>query len=285
MAIPVGTLAVFWAFDERFGVHALAAGTLLGFVAELGILIIAAWRLDLLARPRCDLFEREVRHIGAQYAPLAASGLLMSSSLVVDQSMAASLGSGQVSVLNYGGKIVAVVLAAVAVSLSTALFPRFSRLIASNRWLELRRTIRLDATAVVLASIPAVALLAYYSEPLVRLLFQRGAFTAETTAAAADVQFWLLPQIPFYVLAMVGARVLSALEGNQIVLWIGAVNLVANVAGNYLLMQWFGVNGIAMATSIMYVIAASATIVAIRLKLSEAAVAEGRDGVAEARAE
>ena len=61
----------------------------------------------------------------------------MSSSLVIDQSMAASLGSGSVSVLNYGNKIVALVLGMVAVSLSTVLFPRFSRLIAEGRMTDL----------------------------------------------------------------------------------------------------------------------------------------------------
>lgn len=274
VAIPLGTLAVFWTFDEQFGVQALAAGTVVGFVAELGILVVAARRLRLFVWPSFGPLGPEVRHVGAQYLPVAVSGLLMSSSLVVDQSMAASLGSGQVSILNYGGKIVAVVLSAVAVSLSTVLFPRFSRLIASGRPHELRRTIRLYARLIVLASIPGVALLALVSEPLVRLLFQRGAFTPDTTAAVTDVQLWLLPQIPFYVLAMLGARVLSALDGNPIVLRIGALNLLVNVVGNYVLMQWFGVTGIAMATSLMYVIATAATIVAVRLKLAEAAGAD-----------
>jgi putative peptidoglycan lipid II flippase len=267
VAIPVGTLAVFWTFDERFGVHALATGTLVGFVAELCILVVATWRAGLLVRPRFGL-QRDVRLVGAQYLPVATSGLLMSSSLVVDQSMAASLGTGQVSIFNFGGKIVAVVLSAVAASLTTVLFPIFSRLIAQGRPGELRRTIRLYTRAIVLASIPGVALLALFSEPLVRLLFERGAFTAEATAAVTQVQLCLLPQIPFYVVAMLGARVLSALGANHLVLWIGALNLVANVVGNYVLMQWLGVRGIAMSTSFMYVIATAATLAAIRLKLS-----------------
>ena len=267
MAIPLGTLVVFWMYEDRFGVHALAAGTTAGFVAELCILAVAVSRCGLLVWPRFGWLEGELRHVGSQYVPVALGGLLMSSSLVVDQAMAASLGSGQVSIFSYGGKIVAVVLTAVAVSLSTVLFPRFSRMIAAGRQRELKRIVRWYAKMIVLAAIPVVALLALFSEPLVRLLFQRGAFTPETTAAVTGVQLWLLPQIPFYILAMLGARVLSALDGNQIVLRIGALNLVVNVSGNYVLMQWFGVNGIAMSTSLVYAIAAAATLLAIRLKL------------------
>jgi putative peptidoglycan lipid II flippase len=273
VAIPLGTLAVFATFRDRFGVYALAGGTLVGFVVELCILGLAAWRLSLLPIPRWGRLEGELRHVGAQYVPLALAGLLMSSSLVVDQAMAASLGSGQVSVLNYGGKIVTVVLSTVAVTLSTVLFPRFSRMIAAGRLDELRRTFGWYARLIVLASIPGVAVLTFLSEPLVRLIFERGAFTPQTTAAVSGVQLWLLPQIPFYVLAMLGARVLSALDGNHLVLAIGALNLLVNVSGNLVLMRWFGVNGIAMSTSLLYAIAAAATFWAIRLKLADARAA------------
>jgi putative peptidoglycan lipid II flippase len=283
VAIPLGTLVVFAMFQDRFGVHALAAGTLAGFVAELCILGLAARRLGLLPLPRWGRVEGELRHVGRQYVPLVFGGLLMSSSLVVDQSMAASLGTGQLSVLSYGSKIVGVVLSAVAVSLSTALFPRFSRLIAAGRLAEMERTFRWYARMIVLASIPGVALLALVSEPLVRLIFKRGAFTSETTAAVTGVQLWLLPQIPFYVLAMLGARVLSALDGNQLVLRIAALNLVVNITGNYVLMQWFGVKGIAMSTSLLYLIATAATLWAIRVKLAERARSTGPGGDATPR--
>jgi putative peptidoglycan lipid II flippase len=118
-------------------------------------------------------------------------------------------------------------------------------------------------------SIPAVAALAFFTEPLIRLLFERGAFTPETTIAVSRVQLWLLPQIPFYVLAMLGARVLSALDGNAVVLRIAAINLAMNVLGNYVLMRWYGVAGIAMSTSLMHVVAMLVTLWAIRRKLAE----------------
>ena len=44
---------------------------------------------------------------------------------------------------------------------------------------------------------------------------------------------------------------------------------MTNVVGNLVLMRWFGVNGIAMSTSLVYVVAMAATLVAIRKKLAE----------------
>lgn len=270
LAVPTTTVVVFWLGQERFGIFALAVGTMAGFLVECALLAVVTARRGLLPRPRWGGLDAHLKHVGAQYVPVVVGSLLMSSSLVVDQAMAASLGSGSVSILSYGNKIVALVLGMVAASLSTVLFPRFSRLIAQGQWDELERTFRGFCRVIFITAAPAVALLVAGSEPLIRLIFQRGAFTPETTAAAAEVQRWLAPQIPFYVLAMVGSRLLSALDGNRIVLWIGALNLAMNVAGNVLFMHWFGVKGIAMSTSLMYAVATLATLAAIRWRLADA---------------
>jgi len=267
LAIPAGTIVVFIAGQARWGIEALAVGTSAGFMMEA--LLLFGWTVAcrLLAWPRGGAFNAHLAHVGRQYTPMVAGSMLMSSSLVVDQAMAASLGSGNVSVFNYAGKLVALALGIVAASLSTALFPRFSQLIAERQWDELRSVVRRFSRGIVLLSLPVVAGMALLSEPLVRVVFERGAFTPEVTAAVSEVQLWLLPQIPFYVLAMIGSRLLSALDGNRLVLCIAALNLAMNVGGNLLLMHWFGVRGIAMSTSLMYAVAAMATFAAIRLRL------------------
>jgi putative peptidoglycan lipid II flippase len=269
LCLPLGMVVGFGLFQERFGIFALAGGTLAGSLLECLLLAGALGRSGLIEVPRLRGLDEATLYVGSRYWPVAAGSLLMSSSAVVDQSMAASLGSGNVSILNYGNKIVALVLSVVAVSLSTVLFPRFSRQIAAGQWGELKRTIDGYAKAILIGSLPVVALLALLAGPMIGLLFERGAFTPQTTAAAARVQTYLALQIPFYILAMVGARVLSALDSNQIVLRIAALNLVLNVAGDYLLMQWFGVDGIAMATSLVYLAAAIVTWSAIRAKIAE----------------
>jgi putative peptidoglycan lipid II flippase len=267
--IPLGTLVLFVIWAERAGVYALAAGTLLGFGLEALLLLLAAWALRLLPRLQLGWKEPNVGAVGRQYLPVLLAGMLMSSSIVIDQAMAASLGSGDVSVLNYGGKVVAVVIAVVAVSMSTVLFPRFAHLIAAGQLREFMRTFTLYASGIVVLSIPGIAILEVLSEPLVRLLFERGEFTSEATVEVSRVQMWLLLQIPFYVVVMLGARVLSALDANASVLRISALNVGINVLANYLLMRQFGVTGIAMATPLVFLVAMLATLLAIRARIHE----------------
>ena len=280
MTIPVATVIVFWFFQERYGIYALAAGTMLGFLLESCVLAAGMRFHGLLPRPGWSGSHANLSHVGTQYLHVTIGSLLMSSSIVVDQSMAASLGSGNVSILSYSNKIVNLVLSMVAVSLSTVLFPQFSRMITAGQWVELKRTVRAYTKIILLASIPGVALLALLSEPLVHLLFERGAFTPATTRAVSHVQIYYTLQIPFYVLSMLGARLLSALDGNAIVLRIGALNLALNIAGNYVFMHWFGVAGIAISTSVMYLVACVVMSQAIRMKMSEVAAMQPASGSA-----
>jgi putative peptidoglycan lipid II flippase len=273
MAVPFGMIVGLVVLHQRIGIEALAWGTVAGFALECCLLIVASARRGLLPRPAWHGYDRELHDVARRYWPMAGATLLLSSAAVVDQSMAASLGSGNVSVLNYGNKLVALVLSMVAVSLSTVLLPRFSRLITAEHWDDLARTIRGYTRLIVAGSIPVVAILALGAEPMLRLLFERGAFTSEATEASARVQFYLALQIPFYVLVMLGSRLLSAWDANQSVLRIGALSLAVNVVADYTLMQWFAVDGIAMATPLAYAVTAIAMAVAIRTKMVEARAA------------
>jgi putative peptidoglycan lipid II flippase len=153
--------------------------------------------------------------------------------------------------------------------MSTVLFPRFAHLIAAGQLREFMRTFTLYASGIVVLSIPGIVTLEVLSEPLVRLLFERGEFTSEATVEVSRVQMWLLLQIPFYVVVMLGARVLSALDANASVLRISALNVGINVLANYLLMRQFGVTGIAMATPLVFLVAMLATLLAIRARIHE----------------
>jgi putative peptidoglycan lipid II flippase len=268
-AVPAVTLAALWLGRERLGILSLAVGTLLGFAVECGWLAVAAWRKGLLPAPSWSWRHVDARHVFSRYAPLVLSSVLISSSVVIDQAMAASLDRGSISILNYGNKIVSLLLGVVAASLSAALFPSFSRMIGAGQWQALRATTRRFAIGVALGSIPCVVAVAVLAEPMIRLLFEHGHFTPADTRAASQVQVYLSLQIPFYVLVMVGFRLLAALDGYRVIWRIAALNLAINIVGDVVLMRYFGVSGIAMSTSLVYFVAAVATIVAIRIRMAE----------------
>jgi putative peptidoglycan lipid II flippase len=101
-----------------------------------------------------------------------------------------------------------------------------------------------------LISTPIALAMIFGSRLLVRLTYQHGAFGPADTAAVAPVQAMYAIQLPFFIVSRVFYRYLVAIRKTSLILICGVINLVLDVALNILLMRWFGVAGIALATSL-----------------------------------
>lgn len=236
---------------HAWGIYALAAGTVVGLVTEMAVLLTRFRGLGL------DVFRwrgvgPDVRGVLRQYVATIAGALLMGSTELVDQTMAAALGSGSVAALAYGNKVVIFVLGVSSVALSTAVLPHFSRMVVERDWRAIRHTLRVYRRLILAVTVPMVILLVWWSDALVRILFERGAFGETDARLVSEVQVYFLLQIPFYLLGIMGVRLVSALSLNHVLVVIALVNFVANIIGNLLLSKLFGVAGIALSTTIVY---------------------------------
>jgi putative peptidoglycan lipid II flippase len=233
---------------------ALALGTVIGSFAEAALLYYFARKHQIIGAIRWYGFAPRVRLVLSQTGPMMAGCLLMGATPVVDQVMAAKLGPGSVSALSYGNKIPFGLLAIGATALSTAALPYFSRMAASGDWEGCRHTLKRYTLLILSVSVPCTAALMLSSHFLVRTLFQRGAFTSLDTAVVSRVQACYAIQIPFYIGSMLFIRFISSVRRNDVLMYASAINLVLDVVLNLALMRVWNVAGIAVSTSIVYVI-------------------------------
>lgn len=191
-----------------------------------------------------------------QCGVLAIGTLLMSSVTLIELRFAARIGEGAISALNYGSKLSAAVSALGSTALGTVVLPHFSKLVAAQAWSELRRTLFKYSIWLVVASVPLVALLMLGSEWLVRMIYERGAFSRENTAQVAALQCLFLMQVPFYMLGTLWGKAISSLHLNQILMWGAVISITVCVGGNALLCPALGVAGVALTNSLIYVVSA-----------------------------
>jgi putative peptidoglycan lipid II flippase len=194
-----------------------------------------------------------MREVAGQYGPVLLGSVVASGGLLVDQSMAAMLPAGSVSALVYANRFVSVVLTLLAGAVSTAIVPYLSRMIAHRDWAGCRHTLRTWALLTALVSIPIAVLLISCARPLVRIAYQHGRFGPHDTATVASVLAMYAIQIPFYVISRVYYRFIVAMRRTDLVLYGGVINLGFDIVLNLVLMHWFGVAGIALATSLWMV--------------------------------
>lgn len=234
------------------GVYNLPIGMVLGQLFEL-ILIGAALHVQGISLiPKWHGFDPNLKQIVSQYLPMMGAAFFMTSSGLIDQSMAAMLPPGSISAMGYGEKIITLPIVIANTALSAAVMPYFSKMFAQHDWKGLRRSLNSYLGLIFTATIPLVVMILLFSEQIVRILLQRGSFTAENTHLVAQIQSCFSLQIPFYIACILVVRLSSTLQLGKILMWGSAANMIVNVSLNYLFMQWWGVAGIALSTSCVY---------------------------------
>jgi putative peptidoglycan lipid II flippase len=258
-----------FAGSQGVDIRAVAWATVAGCAAELAAVGYALLRRGLLPVPRWSGTNQSEKDVVKQYLPLVMSAMLMSSSSVIDQAMAAWLGPGSVSALNYGNKIPAFLAGMGATALGTAVLPHFSRLVVLGDIVSLRHTIKTYTRWILAISVPCAVLFIAGSEWIVKLLYERGAFRPEDTVIVARIQQMYLLQVPFFVVGILAVRVLLAMSKNHLLTLMSVINLVVNVIGNIVFMRWFGVSGIALSTSLVYVVSMIMILIFVARTLGE----------------
>jgi len=235
---------------SRIGIWAMVYATVAGSLTHAAVV---AWMMDSHGyrfRLRWYGMTQATREVAHQYGPVLLSGVVASGGLLVDQSMAAMLPAGSVSALVYANRFVSVVLTLLAGAISAAVVPYFSSMIADRDWTGCRRTLRTWAGLTALVSTPIALALMGGSHLLIRIAFERGAFGPHDTAVVTPVLAMYAIQIPFFVSSRVFYRFIVAMRRTDLILYCGIINLALDIVLNLVLMRWFGVAGIALATSL-----------------------------------
>jgi len=249
---PIVTMLVLLLTGKIWGIYALAGGVVAGTMVEA---VFLAWCLKsrgLPVLPRWSSGSSGLTQVMKQYAPSVADNFVGYGAVFVEQFFAAMIGPGSIAALNYGKKIVAFLLSIGVGALATTVLPVFSRLVAESDWLGLKRVVWNHIRITLIFSLPMMALLMIFSEPVVRLLFERGAFTAENTVTVSQLNFLFAIQIPFYLLSIIGSRLIMALKANTLLMYNGILNVLLTGVFNYLFVQLWGLGGIALSASAIY---------------------------------
>ncbi|MEO7144701.1 MAG: lipid II flippase MurJ [Bryobacteraceae bacterium] len=232
---------------KQFGITALALATVVGAMVEAIASAAAVRRAGYSLLPKWSGYTPALRQVVEQYRPLVAITLVMTGSAFLDQALAARLTAGSVSALNYGTRLLGVLVAIAPTAAGTAVLPHLSAGALLEQREALRRTLRTYGIFLLAALLPVIGGLMYFSQPIVRILFQQGAFTESATRLVAAVQALSLLQVPAAVLLVLEIRLSSALKENRILYRVAGLTLLLTVVLDTLFMRWWGVAGIVLA--------------------------------------
>jgi putative peptidoglycan lipid II flippase len=231
-------------------VTGLAVGVLLGGLGQLLVQVPSIWRRDLLAAPRLALRHPAVRRIVKLMAPVIVGQSASHLGTIVNTIIASFLAAGSVSYLYYADRLIEFPLGVFGVAIATAALPTMSEQAARRDPQALRETLSFALRLATFVSAPAAVGLFVLSEPIVRVLYERGRFGPVDTAGTAAA-------VAMYAIGVIGLSITRvAVQGfyalgdtrTPVKLSIGAMAL--NCVAAAALVQTRGHVGIALANSI-----------------------------------
>ncbi len=251
--IPLATV-ILLLISPSLGIYALVGGMICGSCLEMIVLSIGLRQQKVSFLPKWSGYDANLRKVVGQYFPVVTGAFLMCSADLVDQSMAATLDSGSVAALSYASRVIALPLTLATLALGTAVVPYFSKTIAQKNWRKIEHTFSYYLKLIFVTTVPFTIAIILASKLIVKILFERGSFDAEDTQLVSQIQVFYALQIPFYISAIFVVKLINSLGVNHFLAWGSAINLIANIFGNFVFMNWIGVAGIALSTSGVYLI-------------------------------
>lgn len=249
LAVNVGIISAVFVLAPFIGVYAVAWGFLFGVTLQVAVQLIALRREQPQYHWQIDLRHPAVREVARAFVPITALSIIAQINLVVDKAMAATLSAGSVSALNYADIIVATFYM-LGISLSVAVFPSLSRMIAINDHENTTRTVLASLRMLIFILAPLTFLLIPFAAPTIGLIFGRGKFDANdvtmTAQALAMYAIGLIATAAIYVLQ----RVFYALRDNLTPFVVGALTVAVHLVLNWILMRDLAHAGIALSTSL-----------------------------------
>ncbi|NNE66880.1 MAG: murein biosynthesis integral membrane protein MurJ [Pyrinomonadaceae bacterium] len=247
----------------QWAITGMALGTLFGGVAQLGIQIPSLYKVGFRFKPLISFTDKGVRRVMSLMGPAIIGTSAVQIKVLVDTFMVSGIEGGN-SWLPYSFRLMQFPIGVFGVAIGVAALPTLARLGSKNDIGKFRSTLSGSLGLVFLMTIPSACGLIVLGEPIVRLIYEGGAFTAADT----NMTSWALAGYSVGLAAYAAIKVLSpsfyALEDAKTPMYVSLASVAVHVFFSYTLLNVFsgigqtdsnpggyGHVGVAMATSIV----------------------------------
>jgi putative peptidoglycan lipid II flippase len=255
-------------FHGKNTIYAYAIAILVGTVVQL---LIPTW--DLRHTPYRFSFSFDWRHPGVRrvlllMVPVTISLGLINFNLVINNFFASFVSNKAPAEIEKAFRIYQLPQGIFSVAVATVLFPALARFANAGQINNLRSTMANGMRQILFVLVPAAAAILALSEPMIRLVYERGAFKAGETVVVGTALFWFAFSLPTNGLYLLQTRTFFSLQRPWRATTLAVIDLVVSALAAWALYGPFGVGGIVAGTGIGTTAAVVAQAVILRRELN-----------------
>ena len=251
-------------FHGQDKIYAYAIGILVGTLVQL---LIPAW--DLRHTPyrfsfSFDWRNPKVRRVLVLMLPVTISLGLINFNLLINSFFGSLVSDQAPAAIDKAFRIYQLPQGIFSVAIATVLFPTLARFANAGEIDNLRATMANGMRQILFVLVPAGAAILALSDPMIRLIYQRGAFDAHETAVVATALFWFAFSLPTNGVYLLQTRTFFSLQRPWQATALATIDLVVSALAALALYKPFGVGGIVAGTGIGTTVAVVAQAVILR---------------------
>jgi len=235
---------------QWYGGHALALALTLSGIAQFFWLMASCARAGVALRLRWPRLTPRVRETLRIMGPGVLGAGVTQLNLLISTALASLLPGGSVSYLYYADRLNQLPLGVVGIAVGTAILPPLARQVRGGDAAGAAATQNRGVELALLLTLPAAAGLIVLAQPILAVLFQRGAFDRTATAATAAALIAYAAGLPAFVLVKVLAPGFFAQRNTATPVRVAAAAVALNLGLTLILMQFLAHVGVAIALSV-----------------------------------
>lgn len=269
--IIIGSVFICGSF---LGIKGLAIGTALGVMGQFMIQVPWLKKLGVTWCRHLHLHDAALKKMGRLMLPVLAASVMVQLNVVVDRLLASNLPEGSIAALNFANRLNGFVLGIFVTAFVTVIFPALSQKSAAGDHEGFQNLFLQGIKTVMFLTVPATVIILVFKVPLIRLLFERGAFDSHDTWMTATAFLYYGVGLPAFGLREVINVAYYAVQDTRTPVFFGIGCLLLNILLNLILVRSMAHGGLALATSLA---ACVYTVVTINLLYRKLKWRQGRE--------
>ncbi|HET7053114.1 MAG TPA: murein biosynthesis integral membrane protein MurJ [Solirubrobacterales bacterium] len=254
-------------FHGQDRIYAYAIGILAGTLVQLLIPTFDLRNTPFKFEWSFEWRNPDVRRVLLLMLPVTISLGLINFNLLINSLFGSLVSDEAPAAIDKAFRIYQLPQGIFSVAIATVLFPTLARFAARGEHDNLRATMANGMRQILFVLLPAAAAIFVLSEPMIRLVYQRGEFTPAQTTLVATALFWFAFSLPTNGLYLLQTRTFFSLQRPWMATGLAALDLVVSALGALVLYKPFGTGGIVAGTGIGTTAAVVAQAIVLRREL------------------
>lgn len=228
----------------------LGWGLLIAYGAELLLLLPFVFKAGYRPQPNIQVKNDDMKETLYIIVPIIIGMCVGQINKIIDKTMASRVGIGSVSALSYASVINNAVQEIMVTGIITILFANCAKLVAEGRHEEVKAKLSGTLNTMVFLLVPASCGVIVLAKPIVKVILARGKFDTNSLSLTVGALCCYTLGLTFLAVRDTLVKVFYAYKDTRATTITSIISIAINIILNLILSQIWGINGLALATSI-----------------------------------